>query len=186
MNRVKARTVVLVEGLSDKAAVEALAGRMEADLQAMGILVVSMGGATNVGRFLERYTRNYPEVNISGLYDEAEEIHVRAGLERAGITSPQLEDQGFFMCVADLEDEMIRSLGVERVLDVVTSEGELAGFRVMQGQPHWRERNVGDQLHRFIGIRSGRKIRYGGLLAGALDLSRIPRPLEQLMRHLDL
>jgi len=39
-------------------------------------------------------------------------------------------------------------------------------------------------LHRFIGTRSGRKIRYGHLLAQAVDLDRIPAPLDRLFGHL--
>ena len=41
------RAVVLVEGVSDQAALEALARRRGRDLAAEGIEIVSMGGATN-------------------------------------------------------------------------------------------------------------------------------------------
>jgi hypothetical protein len=39
------------------------------------------------------------------------------------------------------------------------------------------------QLRRFIGTRSGRKLRYARLLAGALDLGHVPRPLDRLLAH---
>lgn len=45
------RTAVLLEGLSDLAAVEALAARQGRDLAAEGVGVVQMGGAMNVGRY---------------------------------------------------------------------------------------------------------------------------------------
>lgn len=46
------RTVVLVEGVSDRAAVEALAVRRGRDLTAEGVVVVPLGGATGITRFL--------------------------------------------------------------------------------------------------------------------------------------
>jgi len=76
--------VVLVEGMSDQAAVQTLAERSGRDLRRDGVFVVPMGGATNIGR-------------------------------------------------------------------------------------------------RFMGTRSGRKIRYGHVLAAALDLARVPGPLAGLL-----
>jgi hypothetical protein len=181
------RSLVLVEGLSDKAAVEAVARRLGHDLASEGVSIVSMGGATNISRFLEHHVGDRQTV-IMGLYDEAEERYVRRAMERTGrgidLTRADLEELGFFVCITDLEDELIRSLGVDKVSNLVDSEGESSGFLVMQNQPYWRDRALRDQLHRFIGIRSGRKIRYGTLLAEALDLDRLPRPLDLLMRKL--
>lgn len=181
------RSLVLVEGLSDKAAVEAVARRLGHDLASEGVSIVSMGGATNISRFLEHHVGDRQTV-IMGLYDEAEERYVRRAMERTGrgtdLTRADLEELGFFVCITDLEDELIRSLGVDKVSNLVNSEGELSGFLVMQNQPYWRDRALRDQLHRFIGIRSGRKIRYGTLLAEALDVDRLPRPLDLLMRKL--
>src|SRR6266566_8378758 len=44
--------VVLVEGMSDQAAVQTLAERSGRDLRSEGIFVVPMGGATNIGHFV--------------------------------------------------------------------------------------------------------------------------------------
>ena len=49
--------VVLVEGVSDQGAVEALAERYGRDLDAEGIAVVAMGGAQAIGSFLAQYPR---------------------------------------------------------------------------------------------------------------------------------
>jgi hypothetical protein len=49
------RAVVLVEGLSDRLALEILARRRGRDLAADGVAVIAMYGATNLGRYLERY-----------------------------------------------------------------------------------------------------------------------------------
>ncbi len=47
-----ARSVVLVEGISDQIAVETLAGLQGRDLAAEDVVVVSIGGAHAVARFL--------------------------------------------------------------------------------------------------------------------------------------
>jgi hypothetical protein len=45
----------------------------------------------------------------------------------------------------------------------------------------WRGR--AEQPRCFLGTRSGRKIRSGSLLVDALDLDRVPRPLDALLAH---
>jgi predicted ATP-dependent endonuclease of OLD family len=82
------RAVVLVEGTSDRAAVEALARRRGRDLQAEGVAVVPMGGYGNLPRLLEQYR----DIRLAGLYDAGEERHFlralgcddRGELERIG------------------------------------------------------------------------------------------------------
>ncbi len=73
------RTVALVEGTSDHVAVVSLAARLGRDLPGEGISVVPMGGATNIGRFLERYGPRGLDVRLAGLYDAGEERAVRRG-----------------------------------------------------------------------------------------------------------
>lgn len=183
-----ARTVVLVEGVSDQLAIETLARRRGRDLESEGISVVPMGGAGNVEMFLDRYGPPGLDVRLAGLCDAAEEDQFRRGLERAGLgsnlTSDDMERLGFYVCVADLEDELIRSLGTAVVERILFSQGELGSFRTFQRQPAWRGRAVEDQLRRFIGTFSGRKIRIAPLLVDALDLTHVPRPLEGLLAHL--
>jgi len=87
------------------------------------------------------------------------------------------------VCVADLEDELIRSLGAASVEQVVDSQGDLGPFRTLQREPAWRGRTDEEQLRRFMGSGGSRKIRYARLLVDALDLSRVPRPLDLLLAH---
>ena len=87
-----------------------------------------------------------------------------------------MERLGFFVCSEDLEDELIRALGAASVEAVVDAQGDLGSFRTLQKQPEWRGRSTEEQLRRFMGSGSGRKIRYAPLLVGALDLTRVPRP----------
>jgi hypothetical protein len=68
------------------------------------------------------------------------------------------------VCSADLEDELIRALGVVSVEQVVEAQGDLGSFRTLQKQPEWRGRTTEQQLRRFMGSGSGRKIRYARLL----------------------
>ena len=178
-----ARAVVLVEGISDLCAVEALAERRGRDLAAEGVVILPIGGAKNIRAFLQALGPAGPQV--AGLCDAGEEGDFRRGLERAGFgpvaDRSALERLGFFVCDADLEDELIRSLGTAAVEQVIAAEGELASFRILQKQPAQRERAVHQQLRRFIGTRSGRKIRYARLLVEALDAAGVPRPLDRLL-----
>jgi hypothetical protein len=180
--------VVLVEGMSDRAALRALAARRGRDLDAEGVFVVPMGGATNIGHFLQVFGPRGCDVALAGLCDEAEERDFRLGLERAGLrpgpTRADLERLGFYVCVADLEDELIRSLGTAGVEDLIAAQGELGPFRTFTRQPAQRNRPRDRQLRRWLATGSGRKIHYAHVLATALDPTTPPRPLEALLSRL--
>jgi hypothetical protein len=182
-----ASSVVLVEGISDKLAIEALPERRGRALAAEGIVVVPMGGWKNIERFLDRFGPRGDDVRLAGHCDAAEEGDFRRGLERAGLgsdlTRAEMERLGFFVCVADLEDELIRSLGAVAVERVIEAQGDLESFRIFQKQPAWRERTDREQLRRFLGTRGGRKIRSAAVLVDALDLTRVPRPLDRVLAH---
>jgi hypothetical protein len=179
------RTVVLVEGTSDQAAVTALAARRGADLAAAGVEVVPMGGATSVRHHLDRL-RDL-DVRLAGLCDAAEEGWFRRGLTRAGYgpvrDRTDLEALGFFVCDSDLEDELIRALGVSAVHRVVEEAGDLRALRSLQKQPAQRDRTPAEQVHRFLGSGSGRKARYARLLVEALADDQVPPPLDRLLAH---
>jgi hypothetical protein len=164
--------VVLVEGISDQAAVETLAERSGRDLRGEGVFVVPMGGATNIGHFVELFGPGGLGVRLAGLCDQGEERDFRRGLDRAG---------PYFVCVAGLEDELIRALGTRRVEELIEAEGESGPFLTFTRQPAHRGAVRDQQLRRFMGTRSGRKIRYGHILAAALDLTRVPGPLAGLL-----
>jgi Overcoming lysogenization defect protein-like, TOPRIM domain len=185
---VSGRTVVLVEGVSDRAAVEALARRRNRDLEREGASVVAIGGAQAIGRFLAELGPDGAAARLAGLCDAGEEEHVRRALERAGLgrhaTRADLERSGFFVCDADLEDELIRALGADAVEALVAGRGELRSFRTLQKQPEWRSRDRAQQLRRFIASGASRKIEYAPLLVDALDLDRVPRPLESLLARI--
>lgn len=173
-------TTVLVEGESDRVAVETLARRSGLDLAASGVRVVAMGGATSVVHHLPAA----PGERLLGLCDEAEAPGVLRALERVGAGRGSLEERGFQVCRADLEDELIRCIGVDAVLAVLDARGELASFGRLRQQPAQRGRTLVQQLRRFLAGRSGHKITYARLLIEALPSGAAPEPLARLLADL--
>lgn len=168
------RAIVLVEGTSDRIAVEALARRRRRDLRAEGVDVVAMGGYGNLPRFLEQHRVG----RLAGLYDAGEEAHFLRALRCRD--HEDLERAGFFACTRDLEDELTRAVGPEGMEKVFAEQGELRAFRTYQKQPAHRDRPLVEQLHGFMW---NRKQRYAALLVEALDLERVPRPLDRVLAH---
>jgi hypothetical protein len=166
------RGVVLVEGTSDRHAVETLARRRGRDLAAEGIAVVAMGGFGNLPRLLEEH-RGVP---CGGLYDVGEERHFLRALGCGDRDA--LERSGFYACTLDLEDELTRAVGPEGMERVLSEQGELRAFRTYQKQLAHRERPLEEQLHGFMW---NRKQRYAVVLVEALDLERVPRPLDRVL-----
>jgi hypothetical protein len=179
--------VVLVEGASDQHALEALAERRGRNLDLEGVSVLPIGGAQAIVRFLNLFGPRGRDVRLAGLCDAAEEGEFRLGLERAGLgsdlTRADMERLGFYVCVADLEEELIRAVGPARVEEVVDAQGDLQPFRTLQKQPAWRDRPLEEQLRRFMGSGGRRKIRYARLLVEAVDPARVPRPLDLVLAH---
>jgi hypothetical protein len=179
-----ADAVVLVEGISDQIAVETLAARRGRDLGAEGVVVVPVGGARGVTRYLMQFGPAGAGLRLAGLCDLGAESEFRRGLARAGIGSPRtrndMELLGFYVCVEDLEDELIRAIGVGRVEALIDAQGDLGSLRSLQRQPQWRGQPAQAQLRRFLGSGARRKLRYARVLAGAVDLDRLPRPLDAL------
>jgi hypothetical protein len=181
------RAIVLVEGISDQIALETLAVRHGRNLDGEGISVVPIGGAQAIGRFLSRFGPQGSDARLAGLCDAGEESMFRRSLERAGfgshLTRFDMERLGFHVCVADLEDELIRALGPASVEAVLDSQGDLGSFRTFQKQPAWRGQRIERQLRRFMGSADRRKIRYAPLLVNALDLGQVPRSLDGVLAH---
>jgi hypothetical protein len=160
--------------VSDRRAVETLARRRGRDLAAEGVEVVPIGGYGNLARVLEQ--QRGPR--LAGLYDIGVERHFLRALGCADRAA--LERAGFFACDRDLEDELTRAVGPDGVERVLAEQGELRAFRTYQKQPAHRARPLEEQLHGFMW---NRKQRYAVLLVEALDLGRVPRPLDRVLAH---
>jgi hypothetical protein len=180
-----ASAVVLVEGISDQIAVETLASRLERNLDAERVVVLPVGGAGGFTRYLTEFGPAGAGLRLAGLCDGGEENLVRKGLAAAGIGSPatrsEMERLGFYVCVEDLEDELIRAIGPARVEALIDSQGDLGSFRTLQKQPEWRGQPLTPQLRRFLASVARRKLRYARLLTASVDLDRLPRPLEAVV-----
>jgi hypothetical protein len=178
------RAVILVEGVSDQRALEALARRRGRNLEVEGIEVVAIGGAHAIGAALGRFGPRGLNVELAGLCDSGEESAYARGLELAGLGTSLnragLEALGFYVCENDLEYELVRAAGVHAVLGIIERQGELSAFGTFQKQPAKRELGLEEQVWRFMW---NRKIRYAPLLVDALDLDRVPRPLEGVLAH---
>jgi Overcoming lysogenization defect protein-like, TOPRIM domain len=180
-----AAAVVLVEGISDQIAIETLAARLGRDFAAERVAVLPTGGAHAMTRYLRLLGPAGAGLRLAGMCDLAEENLVRRGLADAGIGSAgsraEMQWLGFPVCVEDLEDELIRAIGVARFEALIDSQGDLGSFRSLQRQPQWRGEPTQAQLHRFLGSGASRKLRYARLLVGVLNLDRLPRPLETVL-----
>jgi hypothetical protein len=179
------RTVVLVEGHSDRVALRTLAGRQGRDLVAEGVDVIPMDGVTNTRAFASRYGPGGLGVPLAGLYDRPAETILRRGLAAAGLPEALEPDGparlGFFACSADLEDELLRALGTPAVEGVIEAAGEAQSLRLLAGMPAQRGWTREAVLKRFLQSQSGRKARYAELFVDALDPDRVPAPLAAVL-----
>ena len=171
VEQVAVKAVILVEGESDRMVLETLAARRGRDLAAEGVAVVPLGGA----HALERALGTLEAERVAGLYDRGEEAAVRRALERAGISPDH-----FYACDPDLEGELVRALGAERMLQLVEERGQLNAFRTYQRQPDKRLLPLEAQLHGWL---HNWKVRYAAALVGVLDLDHVPAPLEAVLAH---
>ncbi|GIJ79825.1 TOPRIM nucleotidyl transferase/hydrolase domain-containing protein [Micromonospora phaseoli] len=181
-----AAAVVLVEGISDQIALETTAGVYGRSLPAARIVIVPIGGAHAVGRFLTWLGPRGAGVRLAGLCDLAEEEIFRRGLEAARVGSPRtrtdMEHLGFHVCHRDLEDELIRAVGIAGVEALFDRQGDLRSFRSFQSQPAWRGRDVDGQIWRFLRSSSRRNLRYARLLVeAAAERGTLPRPLDAVL-----
>jgi hypothetical protein len=154
-------TLIIVEGESDRAAVEILGARLGLALPE----VRSVGGSKGA----RRAVASLPGVRLIGLVDRPERRDFERFLDAV------------YVCDPDLEGEFVRALGVAAVLSLIDDEGERVSFRRLQHQPAQRARTLEQQLSRFFGGRSGNKLRYARLMAEALPLERIPPPIDALL-----
>lgn len=182
------RAIVLVEGISDQIALETLAVRRSRELDAEGVLILPIGGAHAIVHHLFKLGPKEAGVKLAGLCDAAEEGIFRRSLKKAGLGSPQTRADmarlGFFICVDDLESELIRAVSPESVEALFDAQGDLGSFRTLQKQPAWRAQHVEAQMRRFLGSGARRKLRYARLLVDSVELDRVPHPLDAVLTYI--
>lgn len=164
-----ARSVVLVEGVSDQAAIDTAANRLGCDLAGEGVLVMPIGGAQALERTMAELQVRAPRLRTAGMCDVGEVEFFRRSLPDADIA----------VCTEDLEDELVRAAGRELLERIADDLGELRALRTLQAQGPWRDATHAAQFHRFIRSRAGRGQRYAVAILQALDAERIPPPLRR-------
>ncbi len=175
---------MLVEGRSDEIAVRTLARLRGRDLDAEGVAVLAVGGAQAIGRSLAVYSAAGADTTLAALCDRREEPGVRRAFERVGLAPAAARagpaQVGLFVCERDLEDELVRGLGVAATEAVLDAHGKLGAFRTYQKQPDHRTRPTSDQLRGFL---NNWKVELAAALVEALDPSRVPRPLDGVLAY---
>ncbi|MHB1526739.1 MAG: ATP-dependent nuclease [Candidatus Dormibacteria bacterium] len=113
-----ARSVLLVEGVSDRIVVERVAELIGKDLDQLGVARFELDGS---GLFPLAYRLFGPpgfDLRLVGLLDEDAR---EAAAKEVGIPPPDLEAQGYVVCDPDLEGVYIDGLGVDVVLAMLLS-----------------------------------------------------------------
>lgn len=178
-----ARRVLIVEGESDQIAVRTLAQRLGRDLDAEGISVISLEGAGSFATFFALLGPAGLDIPLGGLCDSDHESAWRGVLASAddpNIGAKTMEERGFFVCRADLEDEFFNSLGSSRVEAALRSAGDGPTFDRFVEQPS-QDGTQEDKIRNYV---DRNKVRSAAALVDALDLdATIPRPLKDLLSY---
>ena len=164
-----ARTIVLVEGVSDQIAVEALAERLGRDLTAENAVVVPIGGAQAARKFVDQLGDS--GARLLGLCDHNEREFFHTALPEDDV----------FVCDPDLEVELFDALEPAEIEAAMEAEGELGSFRTFQKQREWRDRPYADQLRRWFSAGYRRKSRYARRFVLTTPVDRLPAPLLSLL-----
>ena len=111
-----ARYVIVVEGIADRLIVEAAARARGISLDRIGAMVFELGGAENFPTVYKLLGPNGFNVHVLGLVDEAES-HRWVGA--VGGKPKNVVGSTIFISKADLEEEYCRSLGADRVANML-------------------------------------------------------------------
>jgi len=180
-----ARSVILVEGPSDKLALQAAAEKLSKDLDSRGASIIELDGANTLATFLKLVGKTGFDLPIYALCDADKESLWRSTLQSAGYgtleTRADLEAFGFLVADRDLEDELIRALGVARVKAAITNEGDDSAWATFQKQGTQRGLPELEQLRNFIQVRTARKVQYAPVLVDLLQLHEVPNCLARII-----
>lgn len=179
-----ARAVILVEGQSDKYALEAVAAKKKRNLDADGVTIVAMRGAGVIATFLSLLGPDGLKLKLAGLCDAKEESKWAQALESHGMGSKlnraAMSAIGFEMCDGDLEEVLIAAVGEKTTLAIIDAQGDKAEFNSFAQQPTQKPKPVPQQLHDFLHLR-GRNITYAPLMVDAIDAAKLPAALERVI-----
>lgn len=111
-----ARFAIVVEGIADRLIVESAARARGISLDRIGAMVFELGGAENFPTVYKLLGPHGFNVHVLGLVDEAESPR---WVGAVGGKPKNVVGTTVFISKADLEDEYCRSLGADRVADML-------------------------------------------------------------------
>lgn len=172
-----ARTAILVEGESDRFALEALARKKDRSLDAEGVSIVVLQGAGSIRTFLALLGPRGLSVNVVGLCDANESRQWGRALQEAGVIKSvdqaAMNAAGFFVADRDLEDVLISALGEKAVKNRIAEYGDAETLATFIRQPAQSGKSGADTLHDFV-HSAGRQIEYAPILVDLLDEANVP------------
>lgn len=112
--------IVLVEGISDRIVVCAVADRLGYELDRNGVLVVALNGAGNFRPAIRLFGPSGFGIRLLGLVDQNEQSIPADAL---GVAVADLTTHDVFTCCADLEEECATSLGVSDTIELLVRSG---------------------------------------------------------------
>jgi ABC-type cobalamin/Fe3+-siderophores transport system ATPase subunit len=179
-----AETVVLVEGFSDFLAIRALATTLGVNLDGAGVTLLSLEGADLVVHYLRLFGPSGLDLNLHGLCDLDHEEAWRGRLEQVGIPAPDLPAMnaaGFYVCDPDLEAELLGALDEQQIEALIAEEGAEAHFASFSQKDLNAGLSTSElQLH-YV---KSQKIRWAPLVAAAIEATRVPTPIRELIESL--
>jgi len=179
-----AGAVILVEGQSDRYALEAVAARKHRNLDAEGVTIVAMRGAGGIATFLTLLGPNGLKLRLAGLCDSGEQPKWAQALESHGMGSnldrAAMAAIGFEVCDGDLEEVLIAAVGEKTTLAIIDAQGDTAEFAAFAQQPAHNAKTVVQRLHDFLHGR-GRNITYAPLMVDSIDPAKLPAALENVI-----
>lgn len=175
-----ARCCALVEGLSDRLALLALAKRINRDLDAEGVSIVSLNGGGELGAFYDLLGPKGVDRKLVGLCDKDKEGDWIAALNARGHAlkdAAGLEAAGYFVAQPDIEYELMNALGAG--IEAVLKGEKLWGrYQVLAQQPTKKGVAPSKLLHDFIHDHNTTVV---PAMVDAIDLGSMPRVLTEVL-----
>lgn len=162
---VTSRAAILVEGIADRALIEAVARARGSDLDRLGISVVEVDGAGNFSAAIRLYGPDGFGVPLAGLVDKAE-----AGLVAKAfrIEKASLNGERFQIARPDLEGECIKCLGVRRHLELLVASGYFSEHKILNRLKTSDISSITPKDYREWCGRKSNKVRVAIALAAAM------------------
>jgi putative ATP-dependent endonuclease of OLD family len=163
-----AARVILVEGASDRIVLQKIAELTDRELDRLGVSVIQLDGAGDVGCVLSLFGERGFRVPLSFLIDDdaAADTAGKLGTDIAG-----LEARGVHVCSKDLEDEYVRAVGPDAMWDAITRSGLFSRNELANcAQSGTGGERTQEDVAGFCRKKSSYKMRAAIVAAGVLDV----------------